>query len=373
MASTHKHFVRKLSRSALSLFFGVTAMIVGPLLQIGVLTQYAHAAGISVASDTMTNQATSATSTHTLVWTSSGSNVANDTIAVGFVVADFTFNLAGAWQTTDFTLSDGSHAIPTAPLAVGAAPACTATDNYTVTVAPVSSTLTITFCSGWVSGTSPTTFTVYGTATTGAGTVTNNASNVESSIISITYASTNTTSGNVAVAIEPNADVVITATVNSTLTFNVSDNTIGFGVLSSTAAAYANGAGTGSATPVTAHTFDVATNAGSGFTVTISGPTLTSGANTITAIGGSNTASATGTEQFGVRYTEAGGTGATVTAPYAAAGYAYDGIAAPSQVASSTGATATATYDAIYLANIAGATEAGAYSTTINYVATGHF
>jgi hypothetical protein len=367
----------KTAKHSLSLFLATISMIVGPLL--GAFTPYAYAAGITGMSDVMTDQAPSATSNHTLSWTSTGQNLAGGTIAIDFVSANFAFNTPATWQTSDFAFTDTNHAA-TAPLAVGASPSCTATDNYTVTIDDTNETFTVTFCSGWVANTASTatTLRVFGTTATGAGTVTN-STDVDSSLYTITYATGNTTSGQGAVVIETNADVVVTATVNSTLTFSVSDNTIGFGPLDSADDRFATGDTNGSSSATTAHTFAVSTNATSGFAVTINGATLTSSATgnpTITAIGGTNTASTTGTEQFGVRYTVAGGSG-TVTAPYAASGYAYDTASMSTyvgdQVASSTGPSTTSTYDAIYVANITGSTEAGTYTTTINYIATGTF
>ena len=162
---------------------------------------------------------------------------------------------------------------------------------------------------------------------------------------------------------------------SQTLTFSISANTIAFGTLNSAAARFANTT-TGSASEVEAHTLSVSTNAASGYTVTIKGATLThtNPVFTITAIGGTNTASSPGSEQFGLRMTATGGIG-TVTSPYAASGFAYAGTAAtPSQIASATsGDGVTTTYSARYLANIANTTEAGSYSATLTYVATGNF
>ncbi|MFA5946462.1 MAG: hypothetical protein WC813_00370 [Patescibacteria group bacterium] len=364
-------------KSSLSLMVAIAAMVIGPLL--GAFTPIAYAAGISAISDVMTDQAPSATSNHTLSWTSTGQNLTGGTITIDFASANFSFLAAASWVTADFAFTDTNHTA-TAPLTVGAAPSCTATDNYMVTIDDTNETFTITFCSGWVANTAATatTFRVFGTTATGAGTISNNV-DVDSSLYTITYATGNTTSGQGAIVIETNADVVVTATVNSTLTFAVSDNTIGFGPLDSADDRFATGDTNGSSTAATAHTFAVATNAVSGFAVTINGSTLTSssaGNPTITAIGAANSASSVGTEQFGVRYTVAGGSG-TVTSPYAAAGYAYDTASMSTyvgdQVASSTGPSATSTYDAIYVANITGSTEAGTYTTTINYVATGTF
>lgn len=159
------------------------------------------------------------------------------------------------------------------------------------------------------------------------------------------------------------------------LTFSVSTSTIYFGVVSSVQARYASSTNqSGSNTEVEAHTFSVATNATNGYTVTAKGQTLTSGIHTINAIGNTNTASATGTEQFGIRLTSTGGSG-VVTSPYAASGFAYAGTATTStQVASaSIGDDAETVYSVRYIANIAPVTEPATYSANLVYVATANF
>jgi hypothetical protein len=174
--------------------------------------------------------------------------------------------------------------------------------------------------------------------------------------------------GVISVDIITDDQVVITATVDPSITFAVSDNTIEFGTLSASAARFADDVG-GNATEVEAHTLQAGTNATSGYVMYVFGPTLTSGGNTVTAIGGANTASSVGSEQFGIRFTASGGSG-TVSVPYAAAGFAYDGASAPDEIAAATGTTATTTFSARYIANIASQTEAGSYSTTLTYTAT---
>lgn len=164
---------------------------------------------------------------------------------------------------------------------------------------------------------------------------------------------------------------------SQTLTFSISDNSIGFGTLNTAAARFATGDTTGSATEVEAHTLSASTNASNGYTITVKGATLTHATNgsfTILAIGGTNTVSSVGTEQFGLRMTASGGSG-TVTSPYAASGFAYAGTASTaSQVASlSNGDGVTTTYSVRYIANIASTTEAGSYSANLIYVATGNF
>lgn len=179
--------------------------------------------------------------------------------------------------------------------------------------------------------------------------------------------------GNIVINILDNDQVAVTATVAESLTFTISDNTIGFGTLSSANARYATGDAAGDTSEVEAHTLVVGTNAASGYSTTITGATLaTGGGPTITAIGSSNTASSAGSEQFGLRMTATGGSG-SVTAPYAAAGFAFDTAAFPDQVASSGTSSANTTYSARYIANISSSTEAGSYSATLTYTATANF
>ncbi len=163
----------------------------------------------------------------------------------------------------------------------------------------------------------------------------------------------------------------------NTLTFSVSDNAIGFGSLSSSAARWASGDDTGSSSDVAAHTLAITTNARSGYAITYNGATLTSGANTISAATITDDADGTpGSEQFAVGFQTNGN--ATI-----ASGYDHNTTASlrdwnfvPSTTTtavSETGATATETISAYYLANISSITEAGSYTTTITYIATATF
>ncbi len=159
----------------------------------------------------------------------------------------------------------------------------------------------------------------------------------------------------------------------TTISFSLSANTIGFGNLSSSLARFATNDSLGSASEVEAHQVVAATNAPSGYNLAIQGSTLNCGANTITSIGGTNTASSVGTEQFGIRATATGGSG-TVTSPYAASGFAYAGTATTtSQIGSSVVPTATTTYSIRYLANITANTEACNYSSVLNFILTPNF
>lgn len=176
--------------------------------------------------------------------------------------------------------------------------------------------------------------------------------------------------GTAAMPIIADDQVVVTATVAPSITFTISDNTIEFGTLSSSQATWADNSA-GSTSDVTAHTLAVATNATGGYSVSYNGATLTSGSDTINVANITDDANGTpGTEEFGISVATNGD--ATITS-----GYAYAGTPDWKWVASTTtniiaetDPTATETFDIHYLANIAGNTEAGNYSSTVTYIAT---
>jgi hypothetical protein len=162
--------------------------------------------------------------------------------------------------------------------------------------------------------------------------------------------------------------------IPQSLSVAISTSTVGFGTLSNGASTYATAPPAGSGSEVEAHTIAVTTNAASGYAMTVKGATLNSSALTINAIGGTNTAPAVGTEQFGLRMTASGGVG-TTTSPYAASGFAYAATATTtSQVSSAaTGDGVQTTYSVRYLGNIAPNTEPAAYSTFLTYTTTANF
>lgn len=155
------------------------------------------------------------------------------------------------------------------------------------------------------------------------------------------------------------------------VSFSISANTVNFGSLSAGASRYAN-TSTGSGTEVEAHTIAARTNAASGYVITLDGENLTYGANTIDAIGATNTAPSAGTEQFGLRMEVTSGTG-TVDSPYAASGFAYDTGSFPDQVANGSGDEVNTIYSVRYLGNIATMTPSGSYQARLNYTVTSTF
>jgi hypothetical protein len=311
----------------------------------------------------MSNLTVSATSTHALNFvTPTGANQNTDTIIITFP-SDFNFT-SKTIGTVSFTHGattglENTETLAASPSATAWGAVFSGTQNRILTLtAPTDGT------GAAVLALSDKIIISY----TGANSVNPSAPGSYAIAISGTFGD----SGDITVNILSNSQVSITATVPQSLTFSVSDNSISFGTLSAAGARHASGTANGQSTEVEAHNLIVGTNASNGYTMTVAGNTLTSGPNTITAIGASNVASSVGSEQFGLRMTAAGGTGA-VAVPYAAAGFALDTAAFPDIVATASGSSANTTYSARYIANITSSTEAGAYTSTLTYVATANF
>ncbi len=195
----------------------------------------------------------------------------------------------------------------------------------------------------------------------------------------ITIGSSFGDNGTISTNIITNDTVSVSATVQQTITFSISTTTIYFGNLSTLGAKFASSTNpAGDSSETIAHTIVISTNAPSGYTLSIRGQTLTSqqnASNTISGIGIVAASSTIGTEQFGIRATSSGGTGATVDPTYASiSSYGYDATATTSATfATGSGATNPTTYGLRYVANIASVTEAGTYVASIVYVTTANF
>ena len=164
--------------------------------------------------------------------------------------------------------------------------------------------------------------------------------------------------------------VTVNASVDETLTFTLAATTVPLGAITSTT--------TGSGTS----TMIVGTNGTSGYSVSYNpAATLTSGSNTITALA-SQTASTQGTKQFGINLRanttpvigsdKTGAAGGTIATNYNTAN-SYMFNTAGDVIATASGPVNTTTYTTSYIANVATDTASGAYSTSINYVATANF
>ena len=160
--------------------------------------------------------------------------------------------------------------------------------------------------------------------------------------------------------------------VPTSITFANDDSSIGFGTLSTSAVCYATSDSLGSGTDAVAHTFSIATNAPSGYTLTYFGSTLASGGGTVSPATNIGTGGTTGQSQFAISGTLTGS--GTMTSGYDHAtplwSFAHN---TTTTLASSTGPAPADTIDMHYQANIDPTTPAGDYTTTITYILTGNF
>ncbi|OGL35675.1 hypothetical protein A3F65_01995 [Candidatus Saccharibacteria bacterium RIFCSPHIGHO2_12_FULL_47_16b] len=186
------------------------------------------------------------------------------------------------------------------------------------------------------------------------------------------------------VAASTATQISLTGVMNETLVFcvgtsitdqdcgTIAGNSIDFGSFSTTATKFDDSV------------MAASTNGAYGYSITVNGATLTcttcNGTKTISALA-SQTASSTGSEQFGINLknnatpdigAEVTGTGtATATANYGTVDQ-YRFVTADS-VASVAGSTNANTFTASYIVNVAGTTEAGTYTATMTYIATATF
>lgn len=323
----------------------------------------AFAAALTGLSNTMSSNKINTLSSHVIKFTTpTGATDNTDTITITFPSDfDFTSKTIGTLTLTHGATTglENTETLASSPSASAWGAAFSGTENRVLTLtAPTDGTGAAAMSAG------------HKVIVTYDSTNATNPSSANSYVVSIAGDFGDT--GSITVPILTDDQVQVSATVSQSITFTISDNSIGFGNLTSANARYATGDASGSDSETGAHDLVVGTNAANGYTLTLDGDTLTSGLNTIDSIGSSNTASSAGTEQFGVRFTASGGSG-TVSAPYAASGFAFDDGAFPDTIASASGATANTTYSARYLANITSNTEAGAYTATLTYVATANF
>lgn len=335
------------------IILAISLMVFGLFLTT---SQIARAAGLTSVTDVMSRLKAATASNHTIKFTTAA-GMSSGTIVVDFNTAGFT---SGTVDYTDIDLSYGAGGTEneqTIAADAGAATwGATITGNNLTLAYPTSGATAIT--AGWIViieiGTNA------ATGVQGDQRYTNPAAG--SKTISISGTGTFTNSGSLAVAIATEDQVDISATVDPYLAFDVTDDTVTLGTLSTTLIKTDTAAMT------------AATNSTSGYSITVNGGTLDDGAgHTITAIGAAHAASSVGNEQFGFRIAAVGGAGAPVDPYDDVAQYAFDSAAVPDQVASDAGVSATTTYTITYMANISATTEPGAYTATHTYICTGNF
>jgi hypothetical protein len=359
-----KNFFKRITSFAVILAIALGASITH--------VELAHAAALSSLSDTQSSVKISAFSDHTISFVTPTGIAAGQAISVtfpsGYATGTFSVNNFDFATSTSATCANFTDAL------LAAAPS-----GLTWGVSVATATLYITSGTAVIPANRCIQIEIGSNATSSAvGTSTmTNPSSPGSYVISIggSFGDNGVITSNIVT----DDTVSISATVQQSLTFVISTSTIYFGNLGSGATKYASSTNPlGDSTETTAHTLVVSTNAPSGYNLSVRGQTLTSQqnpANTISAIGSVATASSTGIEQFGIRATVSGGTGATIDTTYASTtAFGYDATATSSApLAVGSGSTNATTYSLRYVANIGGTTEAGTYVANLVYVSTANF
>lgn len=322
----------------------------------------ADAAFLTTLSDTVSNLSASTAANHLIRFTTPTGVAAGATIVLTF---DNSTNV-GSVAFGDIDLQDAGSDVVLA-----------ATQSGTTWGVVKTSSTVITFTNGSTAVTAGHVITIkIGTnATGGVNQIINGAAGTTTLRISGTFGDTGVMSN----FIVSNSVVTLSAEVLATLTFTLSQNAIYFGNLRSSGntcwATYTNPGYVSCPTISEAEAFymTAGTNGSTGYSISVQGTTLTSGANTIPALAVS-TAPSIGNEQFGIRAQVTSGPG-TVSAPYSTLGqyaFAANGTTA-STIASAPAPSATTTYSVRYMANISPITKAGSYTAAHTYIATGNF
>ena len=341
------------------LVLAMLAILIGPPLQI------ANAAALTGKNDTMSSLKASTVSNHTILFTTPTGVAAGETITLTLT----SFSVAAALDFEDLDLS--FDATPDAVCDTGdtektlAATASGATWGAVRTSATV-----ITFTSGTDTIAAAAEVCVeVGTNAESVITGIEQITNPTAGSYTLAIGGTMADSGSVAISILADDQVAVSGTVDESITFSLSANSVAFGTLSV------------STVTTGTHTFDLATNGTGGAVVTVSGNTLEDGANSVDAMSAA-AASSVGTEQFGINLKDNAtpdvGAECSGSAPIAAAATGYATVdnfkfVSGETVASAANAINTTTCTITYIANIAGTTDAGSYTTTLTYVASATF
>ncbi|HTM68741.1 MAG TPA: hypothetical protein VL426_05580 [Candidatus Binatia bacterium] len=281
----------------------------------------ASAATLTTAKDTLTREAISTTADHTVVFTlptgvDFDSTTNTDILRVQFPSG---FTLGGTWQTADFTFNDGTaHTVEAVAQGAGTIDCTVSTaQNVCVAVDTTNRIFSIKPAATYTaSATAATiTFKIFGTTTTGTGTLTNPGTAGNQAL---TYASCDETascttsftsvhSTTVTVPIVDSDQVTVTASVAASLTFDLDTaltDTESAAPYSVPLGALTTGAVANSGTSINSIWVDVSTNAGGGVVVTVQNANGANGlVSTSTPADNINNAAATmaaGTENYGL-------------------------------------------------------------------------
>jgi len=340
--------------------FSVISLIVLGFIQVPVATA---AGSLSALSDTMSrisdSTPTSTLSNHTIKYTTPTGVAAGQSMTVTFPTG-FTI---GTVDYTDIDVSWGASTGAETELTLGATAA-----TSTWGAAFVGQILTVTSGTGTITAGSKVIIEIGTNATAVATGDQQIANHATAATYSLTIAGTFTDTGTIAIVLVTNDQVAVTASVDPSISFAISANTVALGAMTTGAVA--------TASPDI--TLTIGTNAASGYVVTVqdqgNGTTggLYNNAATYNIASSSATLTA-GAEGYGIQPSSAT---ATLTAPYS--GLAGNGVGQLQRTAQSmatyTGPTAANhTVTVKTMAAISGSSKAGSYADTLTYIATANF
>ncbi len=170
---------------------------------------------------------------------------------------------------------------------------------------------------------------------------------------------------------------VVTDWRPSSLTFNLSNASVGFGNLSSSGARYATNDSHGSSSDLQdALTLSASTVATGGYIITVDGSTLKDSndiTKTISAIGATAALSSPGSSQFGMRLINDNSETGSVSSPYNNVSPVKWALAFPSVIASGEDDGESTVFGVRYICNVSNSTASGIYNTNLMFTVTGVF
>jgi len=369
--------------TSLGVILALIAVFFGPLLQ------FANAATVTNHKDTLSRLKISIASNHEWQFVSpSGVDATTDTIIYEFDVAGTAFDF-GAIALGDIDLLEDTDSTPgdcagTLSQEVLVSADTAATNEWLVTINTTNDTITVGPAAandtGAVTAANACVILRVGTNATGGVNQITNPATAGSYRMGISGAFGDT--GETTVQILENDQVGVSATITQTLSFSISDVSIGFGTWTGTELRYATGDEAGSTTEPGAGLptqLTATTNAGSGLSITITsqGNGTSAGlyksvspTKLISAVASSTVAA--GSEGYGV-YGKAA-TGLTIDEGFDNDAVSDLAVSTSAQTfASTTGPVSNGTVDVVPKAAIATTTPTGSYSDALTLVATANF
>lgn len=374
----HQLYTSKIRRANLKNL--ASKILIGALVLVSafIAPTGTRAAQVTSFSDTLSRLKASTAANHTIYLVSPGGIASGQTVTLTF---------GAAFTTSSIVLGDIDFATGNS----GTCSSASYTDQTLVASGATSSQWNTTFSSsvltitsGGASATSAAgncmRFLIGTNASGGTNQITNGSAGASTATV-VANVNAGTDTGTLFIPIITNDQVTISATVDPTISFSISSTSVTFGSLSASTGRWATGSGanasaaTDPTTSNTAHTLTVGTNASTGYTVTYIGALPTSGANTIAAATITGDSDGTpGTNQFALCGKGTSGSPSVVSTYLCATNSNYNFAAGTTTTLFTASAPASSDVVSVaYLANIASSKQAGTYTTTLTYVATGNF